>query len=56
MKEKAINGDEQDWISKRWRHLLCVFKNITGLGKTVKRRMNKRSRRRIKLDLKNFDR
>jgi hypothetical protein len=44
-REPAINGDEQDWTS-RWRRVLCVFANNTGLGKKVKRKMNKRERRR----------
>ncbi len=51
-KEKAITGDEIDWISKSWRRVLCVFKNRTGLGKKVKRAMNKRARRRIRQELK----
>jgi hypothetical protein len=46
-REPAINGDEQDWTS-RWRRVLCVFANNTGLGKKVKRAMNKRERRRAK--------
>ena len=46
-KELAINGDEHDWTTM-WRKLLCVFKNNTGLGKQVKRKMNKRARRKIK--------
>jgi len=45
-REPAINGDEQDWVSRRWRRLLAVFSNRTGLGKAVKRAMAKRHRRR----------
>ena len=52
MKEPAVNGFEQDWISKRWRSLLCVFQNRTGLGKRVKRAINRRSRRRARRELK----
>lgn len=51
-KEPAINGDEQDWTSK-WRRLLGIFSNTTGLGKRVKRAMNKRARRRAKQEIKN---
>jgi hypothetical protein len=47
-KEPAKSGDEHDWTSRRMRQLLCVFSNWTGLGKKVKRRMNKRARRRAK--------
>ena len=46
-KEPAINGDEHDWTTG-WRKLLKVFENNTGLGKAVKRAMNKRARRRAK--------
>jgi len=46
-KEPAQNGDEHDWTSG-WRRLLCVFDNHTGLGKKVKRAMNKRSRKKAK--------
>ena len=46
-KEPTINGDEHDWCSG-WRRLLCVFENNTGLGKKVKRAMNRRARRRAK--------
>lgn len=46
-REPAISGNEHDWTS-RWRHVLKVFNNFTGLGKKVKRKMNKRERRRAK--------
>jgi hypothetical protein len=49
-KEPAKNGDEQDWCSRGWRRFLCVFHNNTGLGKAVKRRMNKRARQREKME------
>lgn len=49
-REPAISGDEQDWVSG-WRHVLKVFDNWTGLGKQVKRKMNKRARRRTKREL-----
>jgi len=48
-KEPAKNGNEHDWTTK-WRHMLCVFSNNTGLGKRVKRAMNKRARKRAKLE------
>lgn len=47
-REPARSGDEQDWVCKRWRRLLCVFKNNTGLGRAVKRALNKRQRRRAR--------
>ncbi len=46
-REPAKSGDEQDWVSG-WRRVLCVFRNHTGLGKAVKRAMNKRARRRAR--------
>jgi hypothetical protein len=52
MKEPAINGNEQDWISRRWRRLLCVFSNHTGLGKAVKRAINRRARRRARREIR----
>ena len=50
-KEPTITGAENDWVSKRWRRLLCVFQNTSGLGKQVKRAINRRSRRRSKQHL-----
>jgi len=49
-KEPAKSGDEYDYLY--WKNRLCLFSNHTGLGKKVKRRMNKRNRRRTKLELK----
>lgn len=46
-----INGDEYDWVSRKWRKLLCVFSNTTGLGKKVKRAINRRGRRMNKQEL-----
>jgi len=46
--ERPVNGDECDWVSKGWRRALCVFRNTTGLGKRVKRAINKRARRNAK--------
>jgi hypothetical protein len=46
-REPTINGNEHDWTT-RWRSLLAVFHNRTGLGKAVKRAINKRARRRGK--------
>jgi len=48
----TINGDEQDWTT-RWRKFLCVFNNHTGLGKKVKRAINKRARKLAKKDIEN---
>jgi len=44
MKQKLKNGDEFDWVSKKWRHALKCFKRA-GLGRKVKRAMNKRVRK-----------
>jgi len=52
-REPCISGDEQDWCSG-WRTVLKVFNNWTGLGKAVKRKMNKRARRRVKRELPEF--
>ena len=43
-------GDEMDAFS-RWRHVLCVFYNNTGIAKYTKRAYNKRVRRVAKEDL-----
>lgn len=51
-KEPPVNGDEADWCCKRWRWVLCAFKNTTGLGKKVKRAMNKRARRRSRTEIR----
>lgn len=51
-KEPAKSGDEHDWTSG-WRKVLCVFKNRTGLGKRVKRALNKRARRRANKEINN---
>jgi len=47
-----LGGDERDALT-RWRRLLCVFDNNTGLAKYWKRKYNKRARkiaRRLNLD------
>lgn len=44
---RPINGDEMDWCSKNARRLLKVFDNWTGIGKKVKRAMNKRARQKV---------
>ncbi len=49
-KEPAKSGDEHDWTTG-WRRLLKVFSNRTGLGRRVKRAMNKRTRKRVKLEI-----
>jgi hypothetical protein len=46
-KEKAINGDEVDVLDAR--HLLCVFCK-PGVARKSKRRINRRWRRRLKLE------
>jgi len=46
-REAAKGHDEQSWTTG-WRRVLAVFKNRTGLGKRVKRAMNKRQRRKVK--------
>lgn len=51
-KERPKNGNEQDWCSRYWRRLLCVFSNHTGLGRAVKRAMNKRFRKRARQTLR----
>jgi len=51
-KTPTINGNENDWTSC-WRKALCVFKNNSGLGKKVKRAMNKRERQQTKNEIKN---
>ena len=51
-KEPPRNGYEHDWCSRKWRRLLGVLQAHSGLGKSVKRAMNKRFRRRAKLDLR----
>ena len=50
-KEPAKAGDEYDWVTSIRRHL-CVFHNNTGLGKKIKRAMNKRFRKKGKQELK----
>jgi len=51
MKQVAINGDEIDWICKGCRRSLCLFKNNTGLGKKVKKAMNRRSRAESRVEI-----
>ncbi len=46
-----ITGDEYDWTSRNWRRLLCVFRNTTGLGKKVKRAINRRTRRKVRQEI-----
>lgn len=48
---KLKSNDEYDWVSRKWRYSLCVFKNTTGLGKKVKRALNKRARVKCKKEL-----
>lgn len=51
-REKAINGDEEDVLCAQ--HLLCVF-GKPGVAKKTKRRINRRWRRRLKLEDKQDD-
>lgn len=44
VKQKLKNGSEYDWVSKSWRKVLCYLQNHTGVGKKIKRQMNKRIR------------
>jgi len=50
-KELPNSGDEADWCSRWWRHALAVFRHHSGLGRAVKRRMNKRFRRRARREI-----
>ena len=52
MKQKLKGGAEWDWVSKRWRRVLCYMQNHTGVGKKIKRGMNKRIRKEGKNDRK----
>ena len=45
MKQKLKQGAEWDWVSSFWRRHLCYLQNHTGIGKRIKRAMNKRIRR-----------
>ena len=51
-KEFPINGLEHD-VCTDWRKHMCYLQNIPGLTKWVKRKMNKRFRKSIKLQLRN---
>ena len=44
-------GDEVDAFT-RWRRMLCVFYNNTGLVKQAQRRYNKRVRKLVKEELR----
>ena len=45
MKQKLKGSAEWDWVSKYWRSVLCYMQNHTGVGKRIKRGMNKRVRK-----------
>lgn len=49
-KEPSIDGYEYDWISIKWRRMICSFKKA-GRGKSIKQAMNKRARRRHKQEI-----
>lgn len=48
-KEPPRTGAEHDWTS-RWRRILCYCARA-GVGKSIKRGMNKRARQRAKREL-----
>lgn len=48
-KEPAIDGDEHDWTTK-WRKLLKYCER-PGVGKRVKRKMNRRARRKARAEI-----
>ena len=50
MKQKLKGAHEWDWVSLRWRRV-CGFK--AGVGKYLKRKMNKRVRKDGKDECKN---
>ena len=50
-KQRLKSGDEYDAI---YDYPLCVFANITGLKKRVKKVLNKRERKEAKRDIKNL--
>ena len=52
MKQELKGGAEADWVDKRWRGVLCYLINSTGVGKKIKRGMNKRIRREGKDECK----
>ena len=43
-KQVLKNGDEEDWVSKWWRRI-HIYTHRPGVGKRVKRALNKRKRR-----------
>lgn len=49
MKQKLKGGFEWDWVSVRWRRLMNWN---SGVGKSIKRKMNKRIRKEGKNDCK----
>ena len=51
MKQK-LSGGEVDWVNKYWRRCLCYIQNSTGVGKKLKRSMNKRIRKEGKNECK----
>ena len=54
-KPQPTSGDEYDWVIRAWRRSLCVFHNNTGLGRAVKRAMNKRFRRNARQQIRECD-
>ena len=49
-REPAIDGDEQDWTSPN--RLTHKYTHRPGVGRFVKRKMNRRSRRRASLEIR----
>lgn len=52
-REFPQSGLEQDCTSRWGRKYLCYVNNIGGIKKFVKRQMNRRFRRKKKLEIKN---
>ena len=50
-KEFAKSGTEEEVISSRARRIYCYLANGNGVAKKVKRVLNKRFRKRAKLDI-----
>ena len=53
-KEFPVSGLEQDCTSKWGRKNYCFVNNIKGIKKFVKRQMNRRFRRKKKLEIRNL--
>ena len=49
------DGWESDAFSRKWRSMLCVFRNHHAVAKQMKRKYNKRVRKTIKQELRCAD-